>query len=156
RGAEQAAPAPAPQVPLAEQLGARLASVRGLGAGQHLLTLAVDPEHFGPVRVVAHITPDAVRIELLGATDQAREALKASLADLRRDLASAGLDADLELGSRDAGQQAGAQDDARRDALAARGAGTRSTSDPAPGAASDVPARPASPANPAGTLDLLA
>jgi flagellar hook-length control protein FliK len=63
-----------------------------------VLNIAVDPEHFGPVRVIAHITPDAVRIELLGATDQSREALRTSLADLRRDLAGSGLHAELSLG----------------------------------------------------------
>jgi flagellar hook-length control protein FliK len=58
----------------------------------------VDPEHFGPVKVVAHISAEAVRVELVGATDQAREQLKAALPDLRRDLAQTGLQADLGLG----------------------------------------------------------
>lgn len=97
------APATAPSAPgdpraLADQLGVRLASLRGAGPGQHTLTLRVDPESFGPVRVVAHIGTEGVRIELLGATDQAREALKAALPDLRRDLTAAGLPADLDLG----------------------------------------------------------
>lgn len=99
--APPAAPVPAPaDVPLAEQLGARLTSLRGLGEGRHVLSLTVTPETFGPVRVVAHIAPDAVRIELVGATDQAREALRGALGDLRRDLAAAGLQADLDLGAR--------------------------------------------------------
>ena len=93
-----AAPATAQPAPLADQLGARLMTLRGLGTGEHVMSIAVDPEHFGPVRVIAHITPDAVRIELLGATDQSREALRTSLADLRRDLAGSGLNADLSLG----------------------------------------------------------
>src|SRR5690606_19034636 len=97
------APGAAPSAPgdpraLADQLGVRLASLRGAGPGQHTLTLRVDPESFGPVRVVAHIGTEGVRIELLGATDQAREALKAALPDLRRDLSAAGLPADLDLG----------------------------------------------------------
>ncbi len=83
---------------LADQLGVRLASLRGAGPGQHTLTLRVDPESFGPVRVVAHIGAEGVRIELLGASDHAREALRAALPDLRRDLAGAGLEADLGLG----------------------------------------------------------
>jgi flagellar hook-length control protein FliK len=73
-------------------------TLRGLGNGEHVMSIAVDPEHFGPVRVIAHITPDAVRIELLGGTDQSREALRTSLADLRRDLAGSGLHAELSLG----------------------------------------------------------
>ena len=114
-----AAATPAAQpAPLAEQLGARLVTLRGLGNGEHVLNIAVDPEHFGPVRVVAHITPDAVRIELLGATDQSRAALRASLADLRRDLAGSGLHAELSLG-RDA--QAGS--DGWRGSAGAQGDG---------------------------------
>ncbi|MBX9245176.1 hypothetical protein ICW40_10195, partial [Actinotalea ferrariae] len=60
----------------------------------------------GPVRVIAHIGKDGVRVELLGATDQARDALRAALPDLRRDLVAAGLPGDLGLGARtqDGGQ----------------------------------------------------
>ncbi|MCL3860861.1 flagellar hook-length control protein FliK [Actinotalea sp. K2] len=93
-----AAPAAPEPRPLAEQIGVRLAALRGAGDGQHVLTLRVDPDTFGPVRVVAHIGPEGMRIELLGGSDQAREALRAALPDLRRDLAATGLTADLGLG----------------------------------------------------------
>ena len=63
-----------------------------------MLTLRVEPDSMGPVRVVAHIATDGVRIELLGGTDHAREALRAALPDLRRDLAATGMRADLDLG----------------------------------------------------------
>ena len=59
----------------------------------------MNPETFGPVKVVAHITHDGVTLQLFGASDQARAALKAALPDLRRDLAGAGLQPNLELGS---------------------------------------------------------
>lgn len=84
---------------LAAQLGTRLSALRVAPAGEHVLVLRVDPETFGPVRVVAHIGTEGVRIELLGASDQARDALRAALPDLRRDLAAAGLPADLDLGT---------------------------------------------------------
>ena len=63
------------------------------------MTLTVNPETFGPVRVVAHISADGLHLELFGASEQARAALRAALPDLRRDLAGAGLDSRLDLGS---------------------------------------------------------
>ncbi|WP_282946650.1 flagellar hook-length control protein FliK [Cellulomonas endometrii] len=84
---------------LATKLGEQLPALRAAGNGQHVLTLHVDPEHFGPVRVVAHISADAVRVELVGATDAARDALRQSLPDLRRDLAATGLSSDVSLGA---------------------------------------------------------
>jgi flagellar hook-length control protein FliK len=76
-----------------------LTSLRQLPHGEHILTLTVNPETFGPVKVVAHITHDGVTLQLFGASDQARAALKAALPDLRRDLAGTGLQPNLELGS---------------------------------------------------------
>ena len=70
--------------------------------------MRVQPEEIGSVRVVAEITSDRVRIELHGGTEQAREALRAALPDLRRDLLGTdppGTRAELDLGS--AGRQAG-------------------------------------------------
>ena len=57
RGAERTHAAP----PLAEQLGARLTALTGPGGlshGRHILTVPVDPENLGPVRIVAHISAD--------------------------------------------------------------------------------------------------
>jgi flagellar hook-length control protein FliK len=90
---------PAFPVPLSSQLSGQLTSLRQLPHGEHILTLTVNPETFGPVRVVAHITHDGVTLQLFGASDQARAALKAALPDLRRDLAGTGLQPNLELGS---------------------------------------------------------
>jgi len=92
-----AAPAPVVVPSVAEQIGVRLASLRTAPLGEHIMTMRVDPESMGPIRVVAHIAADGVRIELLGGTDHAREALRAALPDLRRDLAATGLRADLDL-----------------------------------------------------------
>src|SRR5690606_15591403 len=98
-----ATPAPvtsgAPQVAnLSDQLTPRITALRNAGPGQHVLTVRVDPETFGPVRVVAHISAEGMRIDLVGGTEQAREALRQALPDLRRDLAGSGLQAELNLG----------------------------------------------------------
>lgn len=87
------------QAQLVSQLGDQLARLREAAPGEHVMTMRVTPESFGPVRVVAHLGPEGVRIELLGATEAAREALKNALSDLRRDLAATGLKADLALTS---------------------------------------------------------
>ncbi|KGM08303.1 hypothetical protein N869_13100, partial [Cellulomonas bogoriensis 69B4 = DSM 16987] len=92
---------------LIDQLGARLVGLRAAGEGQHVMTVRVDPDTYGPVRVVAHISGDGVRIELVGAGEQAREALRAALPDLRRDLAAGGLNAELGLGSGSTGDRGG-------------------------------------------------
>jgi flagellar hook-length control protein FliK len=95
------APASAPTLPdpaaVATQLTARLGALRTAPAGDHVLTVRVDPDSIGPVRVVAHIGADGVRIELAGGTDAARDALRTALPDLRRDLAGLGMSADLDL-----------------------------------------------------------
>ena len=138
-GAATPAPAaPAPAAPaepraLAEQLGVRLSALRSAGPGEHLLTLRVEPDSIGPIRVLAHIGTEGVRIELLGGTDQARDALRAALPDLRRDLAAAGLGADLNLGADLRGQDPGGRDGQHRprpaptSAAPAAGQGTTST-----------------------------
>lgn len=85
---------------IVEQLDARWPAVKVAGPGTHVMTLRLEPEHFGPLRVVAHIGTEGVRIELLGSTDAARDALRQALPDLKRDLVGVGLSADLDLGSR--------------------------------------------------------
>jgi flagellar hook-length control protein FliK len=104
--AAPSAPAPVAAPPLAEQLGVRLGALRHAPLGEHVLTLRVEPDAIGPVRVVAHISADGVRIELAGATDQAAQALRGALADLRRDLAATGMRADLQLAGDGAGANA--------------------------------------------------
>ncbi|WP_062517483.1 flagellar hook-length control protein FliK [Demequina gelatinilytica] len=107
--AQPAAPASyAREVPVASQLSTPLASLKQLPQGEHEMQIAITPESFGHVRVVAKITPEGVSVQLFGSTEAGREALRAALSDLRRDLEDAGLGSNLDLGSdggdpRDAG-----------------------------------------------------
>lgn len=90
-----------PSVP--DQLGVHLRALAGARAGTHVMSVALDPQNLGDVRIVAHIAADQIRIDLAGATDATRNALRAALEDLRRDLQSAGMNAELGLG--DGGRQ---------------------------------------------------
>jgi flagellar hook-length control protein FliK len=143
---------------LAEQLGARLATLRTLPVGDHVLTLRVDPDSFGPVRVVAHIGAEGVRIELVGASDAARDALRSALPDLRRDLAATGLSAQLDLGRDQPGGASGRTDgqagDGQRGAAAGGAqAGPDGRSGHGPAATDAVVG--GSRTSPTGGLDLL-
>jgi len=91
-------------------------SLRQLPQGDHVMTLTVNPETFGPVRVVAHIGHDGVHLELFGATEQARAALRAALPDLRRDLVGAGLEPRLDLGTQSGHGNAGGNGSAAQSA----------------------------------------
>ncbi|QGQ20302.1 hypothetical protein GC089_15295 [Cellulomonas sp. JZ18] len=145
--APDARPTSSPEPPpVAEQLGAR---VRSLGLGRHVLSVPLDPEHLGAARVVAHVTGDTVRVDLAGATDVTREALRASLADLRRDLQQAGLQVDVGLSGEPRQQGSGRPDAQQRDGAA----GTRPGGTPT-GAAAPATSAPAVPAH-GGTLDLV-
>jgi flagellar hook-length control protein FliK len=55
------------------------------------------------VRIVAEIRGDHVRVEFLAAGEMGREALRSAMPDLKRDLAAAGMQAQLELSSTDRG-----------------------------------------------------
>lgn len=81
-----------------DQLQQHLGRLRSLGEGIHQLKLAIKPEAFGPVRVAVNFQADGtVQLQLLGANDAARDSLRQILGDLRRDLASTGLSAQLDL-----------------------------------------------------------
>ena len=136
--------APAPHLPtfptpLASQLTGQLTSIKQLPQGDHVLTLMVNPESFGPVKVVAHIGRDGVSLEIFGATEAARAALRAALPDLRRDLAGAGLEPKLELGNGSGGQGASTDQSGlgqstgehRRAARATAGVGTTASANAA-------------------------
>jgi flagellar hook-length control protein FliK len=88
-----------PSAPLAGQLTAPLSSLGSARPGEHLMTVRVTPEDLGPVTVRAHISATEVRIDLVSPTDAGREALRAALSDLKRDLAATGLNANLHLSS---------------------------------------------------------
>jgi flagellar hook-length control protein FliK len=93
------APTPSAQQPLAAQVSPTLFTLAGAKAGEHVLTIKVAPDNLGPVTVRAHVTVDAVRMELFAPTDAGRDALRAILPDLRKDLAGSGLNASLDLSS---------------------------------------------------------
>ena len=93
-----ASQAPALNTQLAGQVYSLVAGNR---PGEHTMTLSVTPEDLGPVTVRAHIGLDGVRVELFAPSDAGREALRTILQDLKRDLAAAGLGADLNLSSRE-------------------------------------------------------
>ncbi|NKY23534.1 flagellar hook-length control protein FliK, partial [Cellulomonas denverensis] len=103
--------------PLADQLAGKLAeqlpALRAAGPGRHVLSMTVTPEHFGTVQVIAHISAESVRVELVGATDAARDSLRAALPDLRRDLAGSGLSSDVQLGDPGSGASGSTGDGGR-------------------------------------------
>ncbi|WP_457317233.1 flagellar hook-length control protein FliK [Sinomonas sp. RB5] len=102
-------PPAAPPQGFADQLSRPVATLAQAGPGEHLMTVKVTPENFGPVTVQARIGADGVRIELFAPTDAGRAAVHSVLADLRRDLAGTGLGASLDLSQRGAPQQPGGQ-----------------------------------------------
>nr|WP_283810079.1 flagellar hook-length control protein FliK [Leifsonia sp. C5G2] len=110
--APAAAPAPAASTPqpLATQLARPVFTLAAAGAGEHVMTVHVRPDNLGPVTVRAHVGGEGVRVELFAPTDLGRDALRAILPDLRRDLTGAGLTGTLDLSSQN---QPTAQQDAR-------------------------------------------
>ncbi|TFD58586.1 flagellar hook-length control protein FliK [Cryobacterium sp. Hh7] len=92
--------ATAPQPPaLAAQVTRALFTLVGVAPGEHTMVVKVTPENLGPLTVRAHITPDGMRLELFAPTEQSREALRALLPDLRRDVSGFGANAQLDLSS---------------------------------------------------------
>ena len=117
---------------MVDQLGAHLRALVGARAGTHVLSVALDPKNLGEVRIVAHISSGQVRIDLAGANDAARAALRGTLDELRRDLQSAGLEA--ELGLADERSERGTKDGPRtttaRPATTEQDAGDRDNATP--------------------------
>jgi flagellar hook-length control protein FliK len=97
--ASVAAPAPAAPVPFTAQLARPIFSLAAAGAGEHVMTVSVTPDNLGPVTVRAHVGAEGVRVELFAPNDLGREAIRAIIPDLRRDLAGAGLGSNLSLSS---------------------------------------------------------
>ncbi|MGO4102378.1 flagellar hook-length control protein FliK [Leifsonia sp. YAF41] len=84
-------------VPLTEQVAKPLLALVGAADGEHTLTITVTPDNLGPVTVRAHVAGEHIRIELFAPSAESRDALKQILTDLRRDLASNGFGAQLDL-----------------------------------------------------------
>lgn len=131
-----AAQASAPDAPaaanraVAAQVAPVVINIAQRPAGTHHLTMTVNPDSLGPVTLRAHISATGeVQVELSGATDAGRDALRAIVVDLRRDLAAvmphatlsigqgAGADANGDRGGQSpAGGTAAEQGDGERDA----------------------------------------
>ncbi|MCH6468526.1 flagellar hook-length control protein FliK [Sinomonas terrae] len=114
--APDAAPAGVPETPpptAAQPFSAQLArpvfTLAAAGPGEHVMTVKVAPEDLGPVTVQAHIGADGVKVQLFVPTDAGRAAVQAALPELRRDLAAAGLGANLDLSARSAPQHGAPQ-----------------------------------------------
>jgi flagellar hook-length control protein FliK len=102
-----AAPTPAQSTPFAAQLARPIFTLATAAPGSHTLTISVTPDTLGPVTVRAHVSPDGIRIELFAPTDLGRDAIRAILPDLRKDLAGAGVGANLDLSPQNQPSDAG-------------------------------------------------
>ncbi|WEK59956.1 MAG: hypothetical protein P0Y60_11430 [Candidatus Microbacterium colombiense] len=122
---------------VAAQVSPAVLSIVQRPVGSHQLTMTVNPDTFGPVTVRAHISAAGdVRVELLGATDLGREALRSIVTDLRRDLTAVMPHASLSLGSGTSADAGGTDRDTPQGAANAPGgqpSGGRDSGDAAPG-----------------------
>lgn len=144
-----AAPQAATPPPLASQLSRPLFALATAGTGEYIVTVTVAPDNLGPVTVRAHVGVDGMRVELFAPNDLGREAIRAILPELRRDLAGQGLSAGLDLSSQN---QPG---DAREGALRREQPIAAAAETPVPRA--DVSGENAGPRHPIGssTLDIV-
>jgi flagellar hook-length control protein FliK len=132
--------APAPATPAsrattAGQIAAPVLPLRAAGDGIHRLTVHLHPADLGPVSVVAEIRGGDIHLHLAGATEAGREALRAALPELRRELQQAGFrDASLDVGL-DLQQQPAQDQPARHQA------GDQPDHRPAPANAASAPDR---------------
>ena len=102
-GAVTGAAASAPLAPQPTTLQAQVAgpifTLAAAGNGEHVMTVDITPENLGPITVRAHVGAEGVRVELFAPSDIARDALRAILPDIRRDMGGAGLGSNLDLSS---------------------------------------------------------
>lgn len=96
---------------LPQQLARPIFTLASAGRGDHVMTVHVTPDALGPVTVRAHVGAEGVRVELFAPTDGGRDALRAILPDLRRDLNGAGLSGSLDLSSQNQPQPDGQRGD---------------------------------------------
>ncbi len=94
-------------MPFAGQLARPIFTLAAAGPGSHTMTISVTPDTLGPVTVQAHVSPEGIRVELFAPTDLGRDAIRAILPDLRKDLAGAGVGANLDLSSHNQPSDAG-------------------------------------------------
>ena len=89
------------QAPLQQQISQPVIRLAQAAPGEHTLILKVAPENLGPVTVRAQVGPEGLRIELFAPNEAGREAVRAILGELRRDLAGTGQAASLTLSQQD-------------------------------------------------------
>ena len=76
--------------PINRQLVGPIAVLATGPHGDRTLSINIAPEALGPVTVKAHLGQEGLRVELTAPTEAGREALRAMLPELRRDLAATG------------------------------------------------------------------
>jgi flagellar hook-length control protein FliK len=82
-------PAQLPSAPAA-QVAQVVAPLREQPDGIHRLTVHLHPAELGPVSITAEVRAGQIHLHLAGATDAGREALRAALPDLHRELQQSG------------------------------------------------------------------
>ncbi|HTZ10480.1 MAG TPA: flagellar hook-length control protein FliK [Acidimicrobiales bacterium] len=145
-----APPAPAltapPAPPAPQQVVTVLSPLRTTGDGTHEVTIALEPEGMGTVKATITVNAQQVTVQLGVDSDEARDALRQALPQLRHELGTDGSSATVLLSD---GRQSSAQPHARPPAGGPAGADDEET-DP------DVPTpvtTPAATASP-GLVDL--
>ncbi|NAZ88609.1 flagellar hook-length control protein FliK, partial [Kineococcus indalonis] len=112
-------PAPLPltnPLAFAQGVSARLEQLPAGADAVHRMTVEVNPLGLGPVQVTAEIVDGALSVQLAGASDAARHALRQAVGDLQRELAGTAFTSttvevrpdDASTGQRQAGEQAAA------------------------------------------------
>lgn len=87
--AAPATPASAPASP-AQQIALHVTPLRRAPDGVHRMTVHLHPAELGPVSLVAEVRDNGIHLQLAGATETGREALRGALTELRRELQEAG------------------------------------------------------------------
>lgn len=90
-----------------EQLRGPIARMVSDVNGNTLIKVRLHPEELGQVTVKATFHSTGVRIELIPISDAARDTVKATLPELRRDLLAHGSDASLSMGEEETSPQGG-------------------------------------------------
>lgn len=77
-------------LPLHRQLLGPIATLAAGPNGERTLSVNIAPEALGPITVKAHLGSEGIRMDLSAPTEAGREALRAMLPELRRELAASG------------------------------------------------------------------